>query len=100
MTQVSSPPFGGALEIPRQSEEQKQGAGLTTSFAHGRALGGVSLSQRVSPKQSNLSASSLGPRGKLWWWGPSIGTWRADIRRMIDIVPRLHPRSSLMFSSG
>lgn len=32
MTQVSSPPFGGALEIPRQSEEQKQGAGLTTSF--------------------------------------------------------------------
>jgi len=40
MTQVSSPPLG-AMEIPRQSEELNQGAGLATSFAHDRAWAGV-----------------------------------------------------------
>jgi hypothetical protein len=40
MTQVSSPPLG-AMEIPRQSEELNQGAGLATSFAHDRAWTGV-----------------------------------------------------------
>jgi hypothetical protein len=99
MTQVSSPPLG-ALEIPRQSEEQNQGAGLTTSFAHGRAWAGVCPCRSMALQSKAIYPPRL-TAGQALVGGATCGrrSGRGDIliRRLTVWIPRLSLRSAISF---